>query len=106
VLWQAGRFEFNLTERPVIYGILNVTPDSFYDGGWYQSETAILKRVSEMVGAGVDVIEVGGQTTRPGFVEIPPEEELKRVTQVLDLIQKNFSQVAVAIDTYKYAVME
>jgi dihydropteroate synthase len=94
VLWQAGRFEFNLTERPVIYGILNVTPDSFYDGGWYQSETAILKRVSEMVGAGVDVIEVGGQTTRPGFVEIPPEEELKRVTQVLDLIQKNFSQVA------------
>ncbi|KAF0341289.1 dihydropteroate synthase [Pediococcus acidilactici] len=106
VLWQAGRFEFNLTERPVIYGILNVTPDSFYDGGWYQSETAILKRVSEMVDAGVDVIEVGGQTTRPGFVEIPPEEELKRVTQVLDLIQKNFSQVAVAIDTYKYAVME
>lgn len=106
VLWQAGRFEFNFTERPVIYGILNVTPDSFYDGGWYQSETAILKRVSEMVDAGVDVIEVGGQTTRPGFVEIPPEEELKRVTQVLDLIQKNFSQVAVAIDTYKYAVME
>ncbi|WIL72771.1 dihydropteroate synthase [Pediococcus acidilactici] len=106
VLWQAGRFEFNLTERPVIYGILNVTPDSFYDGGWYQSETAILRRVSEMVDAGVDVIEVGGQTTRPGFVEIPPEEELKRVTQVLDLIQKNFSQVAVAIDTYKYAVME
>ncbi|WP_224429246.1 dihydropteroate synthase [Pediococcus acidilactici] len=106
VLWQAGHFEFNLTERPVIYGILNVTPDSFYDGGWYQSETAILKRVSEMVDAGVDVIEVGGQTTRPGFVEIPPEEELKRVTQVLDLIQKNFSQVAVAIDTYKYAVME
>ena len=61
VLWQAGHFEFNLTERPVIYGILNVTPDSFYDGGWYQSETAILKRVSEMVGAGVDVIEVGAK---------------------------------------------
>lgn len=105
IFWKAGRFEFNISKKPLIYGILNVTPDSFYDGGWYENESAIHERISEMISSGVDVIEIGGQTTRPGFHEISAKEELKRIQSVIRFVKDEFKNTAIAVDTYKYEVM-
>lgn len=106
IFWKAGRFKFNLSKKPLIYGILNITPDSFYDGGWYQNKSDIAKRIEEMIESGVDVIEVGGQTTRPGFQEIAASEELDRIESTIELIRSKYKNVAIAVDTYKYEVME
>lgn len=106
IFWKAGRFKFNLSKKPLIYGILNITPDSFYDGGWYQNKSDIAKRIEEMIESGVDVIEVGGQTTRPGFQEIAASEELDRIESTIKLIRSKYKNVAIAVDTYKYEVME
>ncbi|KRN93145.1 dihydropteroate synthase [Pediococcus stilesii] len=106
IFWKAGRFKFNLSKKPLIYGILNITPDSFYDGGWYQNKSDIAKRIEEMIESGVDVIEVGGQTTRPGFQEIAASEELDRIESAIELIRSKYKNVAIAVDTYKYEVME
>lgn len=107
VYWQAGRFHFNLTKHPLIYGILNITPDSFYDGGRFNSHSAMVKQIEKMVAAGADIIEPGGQTTKPGhFVEVTPEEEWRRIAPAIELIQDRYPQVAIAVDTYKLPVME
>lgn len=106
IIWQAGRFTFKTNLRPVIYGILNVTPDSFYDGGRFNDETRMKEQIDTLVTQGVDVIEVGGQTTRPGFSEITPAEELKRILPAIDYIQQKYTDTAIAVDTYKFEVME
>ncbi|GAB6091951.1 dihydropteroate synthase [Furfurilactobacillus curtus] len=106
VHWRAGRFDFKTSSKPVIYGILNVTPDSFYDGGRYQEPTAVLNHVTAMVEAGADVIEIGGQTTRPGFTPIDATTEMTRVVPLLRAIKQHFPEVAIAVDTYKYPVMK
>ena len=106
IIWRAGRFTFDLTEQPVIYGILNVTPDSFYDGGKFQSHSAIVNQIAKMVAAGANVIEVGGQTTKPGgFKEVDPEEEIARIMPAIQLLRENYPQIAIAVDTYKLPVM-
>ncbi|WP_125707795.1 dihydropteroate synthase [Lacticaseibacillus porcinae] len=105
VFWQAGRFNFDVTEKPLIYGILNVSPDSFYDGGRFVAFDDMQQQVTKMVDAGVDVIEIGGQTTRPGFTAIDPEVEWQRVAPVIDFLTKHFPHVPLALDTYKYPVM-
>ena len=107
VYWQAGRFRFNLTKCPLVYGILNVTPDSFYDGGRFNNHSAMVEQIEKMVAAGADIIEPGGQTTKPGhFVEVEPEEEWRRIVPAIELIQERYPQVAIAVDTYKLPVME
>lgn len=106
VRWACGRKNFDVTDRPVIYGILNVTPDSFYDGGRYDSKGTMTEQVAKLAKAGADVIEVGGQTTKPGFHEISPEEEIKRITPAINEIHDKFPQVTVAVDTYKLPVMK
>lgn len=107
VHWQTTRFDFNISQKPIIYGILNITPDSFYDGGRFQDPVAIADQIERMIAAGVTVIEVGGQTTRPGgFVEVTPVEELRRISSTVTLIQQHYPQVAVAVDTYKLPVMQ
>lgn len=107
IIWKAGRFRFDTIDKPIVYAILNITPDSFYDGGRYQTEEQIKKHVEEIVNAGADVIEVGGQTTKPGgYVEITPEEEISRVIPTIRYIHDNYPQVAVAVDTYKIPVMK
>lgn len=107
VHWQTTRFDFNISQKPIIYGILNITPDSFYDGGRFQDPAAIADQIERMIAAGVTVIEVGGQTTRPGgFVEVTPVEELRRISSTVTLIQQQYPQVAVAVDTYKLPVMQ
>ena len=91
---------------PLIMGILNVTPDSFYDGGRYNSIDAALFRVERMLEEGVDVVDVGGESTRPGSDPVPLDEELKRVVPVVEAIVKRFPELPVSVDTYKARVAE
>jgi len=90
-------------DRPLVMGVLNVTPDSFSDGGeWFQSERAIM-RAQEMVAEGADIVDVGGESTRPGADPVPADEELRRVIPVIEALA---GQVRVSIDTTKPAVAE
>ncbi len=88
-----------------IMGILNVTPDSFSDGGSYTTPEAVRKRVAEMIGEGADIIDVGGESTRPGFKSVDVNEELKRVIPAVKLIKEEFD-IPVSVDTTKTAVAE
>lgn len=106
MIWKTGSFEYDLTNTAMIYGIMNNTPDSFYDGGRYQGSTALLNHVEEMINSGADVIEVNGQTTRPGFTEVTPEVEMERTIPLIKDIKKHFPEVNIAIDTYKLPVMK
>lgn len=98
-----GNREFKLGKRVYIMGILNVTPDSFSDGGNYNNIDAAMKQVEKMVAEGVDIIDVGGESTRPGHEQISDEEEIERVVSVIREI-KNKYDIPVSIDTYKSQV--
>lgn len=93
----------DLTE-PRIMGILNVTPDSFFDGGKFRDETAILAQVKKMYDEGATFIDVGGASSRPGAAEISEAEELSRVIPVVKAIVKNFPDLIVSIDTVRASV--
>jgi dihydropteroate synthase len=84
----------------LVMGILNVTPDSFYDGGRYNHVDAALRRAEEMLKAGADIIDVGGESTRPAFTPISAEEEISRVLPVITAIKERFGCI-VSLDTYK-----
>lgn len=101
-----GNREF-ITERRHVYvmGILNVTPDSFSDGGNYKDRDAALYHVEEMIQQGADIIDVGGESTRPGYEKISVEEEMERVTGLIQMIKSKFD-IPVSIDTYKAPVMD
>lgn len=88
------------TARPLIMGVLNVTPDSFSDGGHFFQTKVAIKRAEEMVEEGADIIDVGGESTRPGSEPISLEEELTRVIPVIKSIASNLT-VPISIDTYK-----
>ena len=88
-----------------IMGILNVTPDSFSDGGRYNTFDKALIRVEEMISEGTDVIDIGGESTRPGYQHITAEEEIERTAPVLEAVTQRFD-IPVSIDTYKPAVAE
>lgn len=91
----------NLTaSRPLVMGILNVTPDSFYAGSRSNSEKDILFRVEKMISEGMDILDLGGQSTRPGAIYISSEEELNRVLPVLKSIRKEFPLMTISIDTF------
>jgi len=94
------------TTRPNIMGILNVTPDSFSDGGSWTNIDAALKHVSEMVENGADIIDVGGESTRPGSDSVDAETEKKRVVPVISEIKKQFPKAVISIDTVKSSVAE
>lgn len=85
-------------------GILNVTPDSFSDGGNYTNENAILKQAQHMIDEGVNIIDIGGESTRPGHVPTTLEEELNRVIPAVKAIREVFPQVLISIDTWKAEV--
>ncbi|RUO21181.1 dihydropteroate synthase [Aliidiomarina iranensis] len=87
-----------------VMGILNVTPDSFSDGGRYNSIKAAVQRASEMVTAGADWLDVGGESTRPGAADVAENEELERVIPVIEAIKREFA-VHISVDTSKPAVM-
>lgn len=102
--WQTSKRSINL-EKAVVMGILNVTPDSFSDGGEYASLNAAVPRVEEMVAAGVGIIDVGGESTRPGSTRVGESEEIDRVAPVIEAIVQRFD-VPVSIDTSKSAVAD
>ena len=88
-----------------IMGILNVTPDSFSDGGRYNSLDKALMRAEEMISEGADVIDIGGESTRPGYQHVPEEEEIERTAPVIEAVTDRFN-IPVSIDTYKPSVAE
>jgi dihydropteroate synthase len=90
--------------EPKVMGILNVTPDSFFDGGRYQNQKKTLSQVERMLNDGAAIIDVGGMSSRPGAKIISIEEELQRVVPVIDLIIKNFPQTIISIDTIRAKV--
>lgn len=91
-------------EKPLVMGILNVTPDSFSDGGLYLDPDLALRRVDEMVRQGADIIDVGGESTRPGSEPVDEESELARVVPVISQIHQAFPELIVSVDTTKYEV--
>lgn len=91
--------------RPHVMAILNVTPDSFSDGGKYNSLDLALTRVESMIKAGVSIIDVGGESTRPGAPEVTLEDELQRVIPVVKAIRAKFPQVWISVDTSKAEVI-
>lgn len=100
---QCGRYGLDLAARPVVMGILNVTPDSFSDGGRFQSLEFALSRAEEMIAEGVDMIDIGGESTRPGSPKVPLDEELRRVIPVVYALRDLGKPLSV--DTYKPEVM-
>lgn len=89
---------------PLVMGILNVTPDSFYDGSCYNGELAIGNRIEQMLEEGVDIIDLGAMSTKPGAAEISEEEEMKRLKPALKMINKYFSDAVVSVDTYRSSI--
>ena len=100
-----GGKEFDTKNNTYIMGILNVTPDSFSDGGRYDKPDAALRHAERLVREGADVIDVGGESTRPGHIQITDEEEIRRVVPVIEALKRRFD-VPVSIDTYKSCVAE
>jgi dihydropteroate synthase len=92
--------------RPKVMGILNVTPDSFYDGKRYSDLPAALIQVEKMITEGADFIDVGGYSSRPGAADISEEEELSRVVSVIKEIKKSFPESVVSIDTFRSHVAQ
>lgn len=100
-----GNKEFKLGERTYIMGILNVTPDSFSDGGKFNEIDLAIQRVKEMIEEGADIIDVGGESTRPNFEAVDAEEEINRVVPIIRAIKAEFD-IPVSIDTYKAITAE
>lgn len=98
-----GEFEITLGEKTIIMGILNVTPDSFSDGGEFNSVSTALNHAISMVKSGADIIDVGGESTRPGSEIVSEKEEIERVIPIIKEL-KRFIDKPVSIDTYKAKV--
>lgn len=100
-----GSRDFATIGHTYIMGILNVTPDSFSDGGKFNQIDAALKHAEEMIRDGADVIDIGGESTRPGYTKISDEEETDRVVPVIEAVKKEFG-IPISVDTYKSGVAE
>lgn len=102
---QIGGREFASNGHTYIMGILNITPDSFSDGGKWNDRDRALKRTEEMLEQGADVIDIGGESTRPGYTPLSDEEEIARVVPVIEAVKARFD-VPVSLDTYKAEVAQ
>ena len=103
--WRCGRFLFDFTkrQRPIVMGILNATPDSFSDGGRFRTPKDAIAQAEHMIACGVDLIDVGGESTRPGAEPVHLQEELDRVLPVIEALKD--CGVPLSIDTYKSETM-
>jgi len=104
-----AKLEFNnglslSLESPLVMGVVNITPDSFYDGGKYFNEQDAIKRAEQIISEGADIIDFGAASTRPGAEDIGPDEELKRLTPVLEYVVKHHNKIPVSIDTFHSSV--
>jgi dihydropteroate synthase len=99
---QCGRFKLTF-ERPLVMGILNITPDSFSDGGKYATRGDALREAERMIAEGADILDIGGESTRPGAPPVPLDEELARVIPLVE--QLHAMNVPLSVDTYKPQVM-
>lgn len=100
-----GPYNLNLSEKTFIMGILNLTPDSFSDGGKFNQIDTALAHAEEMIANGADIIDVGGESTRPGAEYVDSAEEIKRVVPIIEKLSKEIN-VPISIDTYKADVAE
>ncbi len=98
-----GRLQLTMTifPRPKLVGILNVTPDSYFDGGKFMTVEVAVQRAVEMLSDGADIIEIGGESTGPKSSEVPVEEEIRRVIPIITAIKKAYPDAAISIDTWK-----
>lgn len=103
MIWQTSRFSIDLS-RPQVMGIVNVTPDSFSDGGAYASSAQALAHCEQLLAQGADLLDIGGESTRPGATPLPLEDELKRVLPVVSEAVK--LGVPISVDTYKPQLMQ
>ena len=94
-----GNKDFDVKNKTYIMGILNVTPDSFSDGGRWNDQDAALRHAEEMIRDGAAIVDIGGESTRPGHQQITDEEEIARVTPVIEAVKTRFG-VPVSVDTY------
>ncbi|KKO55155.1 dihydropteroate synthase [Paenibacillus sp. DMB20] len=102
--YRCGQTELKLGNATRIMGILNVTPDSFSDGGRYNDTERAVKHALQLAAEGADLIDIGGESTRPGHVSISAEEELERVIPVIEAIHREAPHIPLSIDTYKAEV--
>ena len=100
---EIGNREFDVKNHTYVMGILNVTPDSFSDGGKYDQLDRALCHAQEMIDDGADIIDVGGESTRPGYTMISDEEEIERTVPVVEALKERFD-IPISIDTYKSKV--
>ena len=95
-----------MLDKPLVMGIINATPDSFYEGSRFLGRDAILEQAQKMISEEVDIIDIGGQSTRPGSKSISAEEELGRVMEGIEAVHRNFPNLIISIDTYYSSVAE
>ena len=100
MLWRAGRHEFRFPRPTLVMGVLNVTPDSFSDGGKFISLEAAMERAGQMIREGADLLDVGGESTRPGATPVSAEEEIRRVVPIIKQLAARL-QVPISVDTQK-----
>lgn len=100
----ASREQIFSWDRPVVMGIMNVTPDSFFDGGKYQGLTSVLEHCQKMVSEGADILDLGAFSTRPGSERISDKEEIERIIPALKAIRKEFPNIPISIDTFRQSV--
>jgi dihydropteroate synthase len=103
MIWRARQFEFHFPAPALVMGIVNVTPDSFSDGGQFLAPEAAVRHGLELIREGADILDVGGESTRPGAAEVSEEEELRRVLPVIERLVPQV-QVPISIDTRKARV--
>lgn len=97
---ECGPYKLEMSGRTLIMGILNMTPDSFSDGGRYNAVDTALERARQLIQDGADIIDVGGESTRPGYEQISSEEEIERVVPIIECLAQEVN-VPISIDTYK-----
>ena len=98
-----GSREFDTKKHTYVMGILNVTPDSFSDGGRWNDRDNALRHVENMIAEGMDILDVGGESTRPGYTLLSEEEEIARVTPIIEAVKQRFD-IPISLDTYKAGV--
>lgn len=104
-MMKIGNHTFDIDNECYVMGILNVTPDSFSDGGkWNDTEKAV-RHAGEMIEEGAAIIDIGGESTRPGHIQITTQEEIDRVVPIIELVKKNYD-IPISIDSYKSEVVE